>query len=55
MVDDDVFDVVRVDADLPDIRLDHVDEGLLRGVEQDVALRSLQRLTQNKPQKKWVI
>src|SRR5262245_60665323 len=42
MVNDDVFDVARVDADLPDIRLDHVDEGLLRRVEQDVALRSLQ-------------
>ena len=42
MVDDDVFDVVRVDADLLDIRLDHVDEGLLRRVEQDGALRSLQ-------------
>src|SRR6266478_8944647 len=32
----------RVDTDLLDIRLDHVDEGLLRRVEQDVALRSLQ-------------
>src|ERR1700722_5659592 len=42
MVDDDVFDVVRIDADLPDIRLDQVDEGLLRRVEQDVALRGLQ-------------
>ena len=42
MVDDDVLDVARVDADLPDVRLDKVDEGLLRRVEHDGALRCRQ-------------
>jgi hypothetical protein len=32
MANDDVFDVVRVDTDLLDIRLDHVDE-VLFGVQ----------------------
>src|SRR5258705_711618 len=42
MVDDDVFDAVRVDAHLLDVCFDQVDEGLLRGVEHDVALRRRQ-------------